>query len=78
MGLVQLRERNERCYNGDSWMLHAVCPYSKWHKAACLPDKSLDTLKRTVKRLLAKIKRQFGAAVMVVRLNSEPGYSELF
>jgi hypothetical protein len=38
-------------------MLHAVCPYSKWHEAACLPDKSLGTLKRTVMRLLAKIKR---------------------
>jgi hypothetical protein len=36
MDLVQLRERNERCYNGDLWMLHAVCPYSKWHEAACV------------------------------------------
>jgi hypothetical protein len=77
MDLVQLRERNERCYNGDLWMLHAVCPYSKWHEAACLPDKSSGTLKRTVMRLLAKIKRQFGTVVMVVRLDSEHGYSEL-
>jgi hypothetical protein len=58
-------------------MLHAVCPYSKWHEAACLPDKSSGTLKRTVMRLLAKIKRQFGTVVMVVRLDSERGYSEL-
>jgi len=75
--LVQLRERNERCYNGDLWMLHAVCPYSKWHEAACLPNKSSATLKSTVMRLLAKIKRQFGAQVSVVRLDSERGYSEL-
>jgi hypothetical protein len=77
MDLVQLRERNERCYNGDLWMLHAVCPYSKWHEAACLPDKSSATLKSTVMRLLAKIKRQFNAYVSVVRLDSERGYSEL-
>ena len=77
MDLVQLRERTERCYNGDLWMLHAVCPYSKWHEACCLPDKSSGTLKRTVMRLLAKIKRQFGADVMAVRLDSERGYSEL-
>jgi hypothetical protein len=77
MDLVQLRERNERCYNGDLWMLHAVCPCSKWHEAACLADKSSVTLKRTVMRLLAKIKRQFGADVIVVRLDSERGYSEL-
>lgn len=75
--LVQLRERNERCYNGDLWMLHAVCSYSKWHEACCLPDKNSGTLKRTVMRLLAKIKRQFGADVMAVRLDSERGYSEL-
>jgi hypothetical protein len=74
---VQLRERNERCYNGDLWMLHAVCPCSKWHKAACLLDKSSGTLKRTVMRLLAKIKRQYGAVVVVVRLDNERGYSEL-
>jgi hypothetical protein len=78
MDLVQLRERNERCYNGDLWMIHAVCPYSKWHEAACLPDKSSVTLKRTVMRLLAKIKRQFGADVIVIRLDNERGYSELF
>jgi hypothetical protein len=77
MDLVQLRERNERCYNRDLWMLHAVCPYSKWHEAACLPDKSSGTLKRTVMRLLAKIKRQYGAVVVVVRLDNERGYSEL-
>jgi hypothetical protein len=77
MDLVQLRERNERCYNGDLWMLHAVCLYSKWHEAACLPDKSSGTLKRTVMRLLAKIKRQYGAVVVVVRLDNERGYSEL-
>jgi hypothetical protein len=78
MDLVQLRERNERCYNGDLWMLHAVCPCSKWHEAACLADKSSVTLKRTVMRLLAKIKRQFGADVIVIRLDNERGYSELF
>ena len=77
MDLVQLRERNERCYNGDLWMLHAVCPYSKWHEATCLPDKSSGTLKRTVVRLLAKIERQYGAVVMIVRLDNERGYSEL-
>ena len=58
-------------------MLHAVCPYSKWHEACCLADKSSVTLKRTVMRLLAKIKRQFSADVSVVRLDSERGYSEL-
>ena len=58
-------------------MLHAVCPYSKWHEACCLADKSAPTLKRTMMRLLAKIKRQFGAVVIVVRLDSERGYSEL-
>jgi hypothetical protein len=58
-------------------MLYAVCPYSKWHKAACLLDKSLGTLKRTVMRLLAKIKRQYGAVVVVVRLDNDGGYSEL-
>jgi hypothetical protein len=77
MDLMQLRERSERCYNGDLWMLHAVCPYSKWHKAACLPDKSSGTLKRTVMRLLAKIKRQYGAVVVIVRLDNERGYSKL-
>jgi hypothetical protein len=74
---VQLRERNERCYNGDLWMLYAICPCSKWHEACCLVDKSAPTLKRTVMRLLAKIKRQFSANVIVVRLNSERRYSEL-
>ncbi|PWO19715.1 hypothetical protein PtrARCrB10_11782 [Pyrenophora tritici-repentis] len=77
MDLVHLRERNERCYNGDLWMLHAVCSYSKWHETCCLPDKSSGTLKRTVMRLLAKIKRQFGAVVVVVKLHNERGYSEL-
>lgn len=77
MDLVQLRERNERCYNGDLWMLHAVCQYSKWHEVCCLADKSSGTLKRMVMRLLAKIKRQFGATIVVVRLDSERGYSEL-
>jgi hypothetical protein len=58
-------------------MFHAVCPYSKWHEATCLPDKSSDTLKRTVMQLIAKIKLQFSAAVMAVRLDSERGYSKL-
>jgi hypothetical protein len=78
MDLVQLRERNERCYNGDMWMLHAVCQCCKWHEAAFLPDKSSGTLKRAVLHLLAKIKRQFGADVIVIRLDNERGYSELF
>ena len=58
-------------------MLHAICPCSKWHEACCLADKSAPTLKHTVMRLLAKIKRQFGADVIVARLDSERGYSEL-
>jgi hypothetical protein len=58
-------------------MLHAVCPCSKWHEAACLADKSSVTLKCTVMRLLAKIKRQYGADVIVIRLDSEREYSEL-
>jgi hypothetical protein len=78
MDLVQLRERNERCYNGELWVLHAVCPCSKWHEAACLADKSSVILRRTVMRLLAKIKRQFGTDVIVIRLDNERGYSELF
>jgi hypothetical protein len=78
MDLVQLRERNERCYNGDLWVLHAVCLCSKWHEAACLADKSSVTLRRTVMRLLAKIKRQLGTDVIVIRLDNERGYSELF
>jgi hypothetical protein len=78
MDLVQLRERNERCYNGDLWVLHAVRPCSKWHEAACLADKSSVTFRRTVMRLLAKIKRQFSTDVIVIRLDNERGYSELF
>jgi hypothetical protein len=65
MELVQLRERAERCYDGDLWMLHAICQYSKWHETFCLPDKTSGTLKQTVMRLLAKIRRQFGADVKV-------------
>ena len=75
--LVQLRERTERCYNGDLWMFHAVDQYSRWHEACCLPDKSSVTLKRTARRLLAKIKRQYHADVSVVRLDSDRGYSEM-
>jgi hypothetical protein len=78
MNLVQLRERNEHCYNGDLWMLHAVCPCSKWHEAACLADKSSVTLKCTVMRLLDKIKQQFGADVIVIWLDNEREYSKLF
>jgi hypothetical protein len=43
-----------------------------------LADKSSVTLKRIVMRLLAKIKRQFGADVIVIRLDNERRYSELF
>lgn len=74
---MQLRERTERCYNGDLWMFHAVDQYSRWHEACCLPDKSSVTLKRTARRLLAKIKRQYHADVSVVRLDSDRGYSEM-
>jgi hypothetical protein len=58
--LIQLQEQGEQCYNGDQWLLHAVDQNAKWHEGTCLPDKSGPTLKQTVKRLLAKIRRQFG------------------
>jgi len=78
MDLVQLQERGDQCYNGDQWLLHAVDQSTKWHEGACLPDKSGPTLKQAVKRLLAKIQRQFNQAVIVIRLDSERGYSALY
>lgn len=76
--LIQLQERGERCYNGDQWLLHAVDQNSKWHEGTCLVDKSGATLKQAVKRLLAKIQRQFNQAVIVIKLDSERGYSALY
>ncbi|KAI2478966.1 Pol protein [Pyrenophora tritici-repentis] len=42
-----------------------------------MPDKTKGTLTRVFKRLLAKIKRQFGSQVVIVRLDMEAGYVEL-
>jgi hypothetical protein len=58
-------------------MLHAVCQCCQWHEAGCLPDKSAPTLERAVKRLLAKIQRQYGYTVVIARIDSERGYSSL-
>jgi hypothetical protein len=78
MDLIQLQERGGQCYNGDRWLLHAVDQNSKWHEGTCLADKAGPTLKRAVKRLLAKIQRQFDQVVVVIRLDSEGGYSALY
>ena len=43
-----------------------------------MPDKTKATLTRVFKRLLAKIERQFGSQVIIVRLDMETGYVELF
>ncbi|KAF2022436.1 hypothetical protein EK21DRAFT_11803, partial [Setomelanomma holmii] len=59
MDLIQLQERGEQCYNGDQWLLYAVGQDTKWHEGTCLPDKSAPTLKQAVKRMLAKIQRQY-------------------
>jgi hypothetical protein len=78
MDLIQLQERGGQCYNGDRWLLHAVDQNSKWHEGTCLADKAGPTLKQAVKRLLAKIQRQFNQVVVVIQLDSEEGYSALY
>lgn len=75
--LVQLRKTGERCYNGDVWLFHAVCQKTKFHLAACIPNKSAPMLLATIKRLLARIKTQYGVEVRVVKLDGERGYSML-
>ncbi|KAI1663301.1 Pol protein [Pyrenophora tritici-repentis] len=75
--LVQLLERGEHCYNGDQYLFHMVDQDTKWHEGSCMPDKTKATLTRVFKRLLAKIERQFGSQVVIVRLDMEAGYVEL-
>jgi hypothetical protein len=76
--LIQLQERGEQCYNGDLWLLHAVDQSTRWHEGVCLPDKSAPTLRQAVRRLIAKMQRQFNQVVVVIRLDSERGYSALY
>ncbi|KAA8617707.1 hypothetical protein PtrV1_09214 [Pyrenophora tritici-repentis] len=75
--LVQLRKTGERCYNGDVWLLHAVCQNCKLHLAACLPNKSAPMLLTTIERLLARIETQYGVKVRAIKIDGERGYSLL-
>ncbi|KAI1563671.1 hypothetical protein PtrEW13061_012037, partial [Pyrenophora tritici-repentis] len=75
--LVQLRKTGERCYNGDVWLLHAVCQNCKLHLAACLPNKSAPMLLTTIEHLLARIETQYGVKVRAIKIDGERGYSLL-
>ena len=74
---MQLHKRTERCYNRDLQIFYAVNQYSYQYKAYYLLDKSSVTLKRIACQLLAKIKRQYYANMLVVRLNSNCSYSKM-
>jgi biopolymer transport protein ExbD len=56
-------------------MLHRICQCCRWHEASCLLDKSALTLEKAVKRLLAKVQRQYSYAVVVVGIDSERRYA---
>ncbi|KAE8872194.1 hypothetical protein PTNB73_03653 [Pyrenophora teres f. teres] len=62
----------------NRWIFDPVDRNSKWHEGTCLADKSGPTLKQAVKRLLAKIQRQFKQVVVAIKLDSERGYSVLY
>jgi len=72
--LVQLVPTGETCYNGDRYLLHAVCEHSKWHEAVTLPNKSLPLVLPAVKSLINKIQRQYGYIVVVLKIDGERGY----
>ena len=78
INIVQLQKRGEACYNGDIWLLHAVCPSSNYHFATTTKHKNKAVLSRWLERLLAKIKRQFYAKVQFVKLDDDRGYSDLY
>jgi hypothetical protein len=72
--LVQLIPTGETCYNGDRYLLHAVCEYSKWHEAVTLANKSLPVVIAALKALLHKIERQYGYTVIVLKVDGDRGY----
>ena len=72
--LVQLVPTGETCSNGDRYLLHAVCEYSKWHEADTLPNKSLPLVLPAIKSLINKIQRQYGYFVVVLKIDGERGY----
>lgn len=72
--LVQLIPTGETCYNGDRYLLHAVCEYSKWHEAATLANKTLPVVIATLKALLNKIERQYKYTVAVLKIDGDRGY----
>jgi hypothetical protein len=72
--LVQLIPTGETCYNGDRYLLHAVCEYSKWHEAMTLANKSLPVVIAALKALLHKIERQYGYTVIVLKVDGDRGY----
>lgn len=72
--LVQLVPTGETCYNGDKYLLHAVCEYSKWHEAVTLANKSLSLVLPAVKSLINKIQRQYKHTVVVLKIDGERGY----
>jgi hypothetical protein len=53
--LVQLILTGETCYNGDRYLLHAVCEYSKWHEVTTLTNKTLHSIMPALRGLINKI-----------------------
>ena len=72
--LVQLVPTRETCYNGDRYLLHAVCEYSKWHEATTLANKTLPIVVSALRALIHKIQRQYEYTVSVLKIDGERGY----
>ena len=76
--IVQLIPTGQSCYNGDKYLLHAVCQFSKWHEGETLPPRGDEVIVPAVYRIIEKIQRQFGYKyiVLVVRSDNERGWTK--
>ena len=72
--LVQLVPTGNACYNGDKYLLHAICEHSKWHESKTLPQKTKSLVLPALKALINKIQRQYGYTVVVLKIDGERAY----
>lgn len=73
--IIQLQERGETCYNGDVWVLHAVCEYTKLHEICTLKNRQKTTVVPAIICLINKIKKIYSYQVAIVLIDRDVGYS---